>query len=115
MNDDTHEECEQTMKKTIEVVRSIMGKPAESMKIKAEVFGLLAVHPTISKEIYGWTVTHIPSGWAVKAQVEDKSKAVELAKALSHLPWEKVSAERFPNKIRKEAIEIIKSVMGVKP
>ena len=57
--------------------------------VRARVFGLLAVHPSFGirpafREAY--TITHIPTGFAIHQLLENRNKVIWFARTLSRYP-----------------------------
>jgi hypothetical protein len=77
--------------------------------VEAEVYGLLAVHPAYEGE--GYTVTHIPTGCALKSCKHlDRELARHVASTLSKLDgWNTVDKEWLVKFMQPKIREIVKN------
>lgn len=78
-----------------------------SIKIIADVYGPLAIHPKFNEE--GWTITHLKTGYHFGPEIESWETAQVIAQELASEPvWDFVSinpTKKF-NAAKKWAIEV---------
>lgn len=61
-----------------------------SIDLDAEVYGPFAVHPTVHHD--GWTLTHVPTGIALRQGLGSRKAAIRLAESIKdRAPWTDVT------------------------
>lgn len=80
-------------------------------RVRARIIGLLAVHktPRTKGGFFGdsYTITHIPTGYAVRSFIGSKSDALEMMLKLQPLNWNFKKPKPLPRGLKKKVAPII--------
>lgn len=86
------------------------GWTVSRLEIDAELVGRHFAAHRAEWELLGarsWTLTHVPSGYAVCQGLRSRKAALKLAEAIGRLDWDFRHPRRMPKRTRHEATKLV--------
>lgn len=83
---------------------------------RADIWGLFAVHEAVSQWEWGWTVTHVPSGYALLASARTSRSAKAFCVEVTDLiDWSKLTTENARQMIQDVKPQLIEAAKRARP